>query len=65
MKAGPPRAIAGPATDPDTATPRVVPTIRLADATEVATPAIETGLPETAEVVIGGLVVPSPIPKTR
>src|ERR1019366_4595734 len=28
-------------------------------------PAIETGIPETAEVVIGGLVVPSPIPKSR
>jgi hypothetical protein len=50
---------------PDTATPRVVPAWWLVDATEAATPAIETGIPETAEVVIGGLIVPSPIPKSR
>jgi hypothetical protein len=38
VKAGPPRAIAAPATGPDTATPRVVPAWRLVDATEAATP---------------------------
>jgi hypothetical protein len=52
-------------TDPDIATPRVIPTWRLVDATAAATPAIETGIPETAEVVIGGLIVPLKMPKSR
>ncbi|MBV8996750.1 MAG: hypothetical protein JO287_24280 [Pseudonocardiales bacterium] len=51
-----------PPTDPTIvpaiATPRVVPVCLPAEASEVATPAIERGMPETAVLVIGGLMVP-------
>src|SRR2546430_17397840 len=51
----PPRARAGPTIVPEIATPRVVPVCRPAEASEVATPAIERGMPETAVLVIGGM----------
>jgi len=60
----PPRARADPTIVPEIATPRVVPVCRPAEANEAATPAIETGIPETAELVIGGLTVPSAMPNS-
>ena len=52
--AGPPRVSAGPMMAPEIATPSVVPVCRPVDASEPASPAIERGLPEIAELLIGG-----------
>jgi hypothetical protein len=49
---------------PEIATPRVVPACRRAEATAAATPVIEAGIPETAELVIGGLMVPRKMPNS-
>jgi hypothetical protein len=43
---------------PESATPRVMPASR-------PTEASEAGLPDTAELVIGGLMVPWAMPKSR
>jgi len=64
VNAAPPRARAGPTIVPEIATPRVVPVCRPAEASEVATPAIERGMPETAVLVIGGLTVPRKMPNS-
>ena len=45
-----------PATAPSTATPSVWPTCRLVEATAAATPAWDGGMPDTAVLVIGGLI---------
>ena len=58
-----PRAAAGEGA-PRTATPSVWPTWRLVEATAAATPACDGGIPETAVLVIGGLISPKPRPKT-
>ena len=50
---------------PAIATPNVVPVWRAAEATEPARPAMDSGMPETAVLVIGGLTVPRKIPKNR
>ncbi|WP_425559877.1 hypothetical protein [Kitasatospora paranensis] len=50
---------------PITATPSDWPTCRLVEATAAATPAWASGMPETAELVIGALTSPKPIPKSR
>jgi MerR, DNA binding len=50
VNAGPPLARAGPTMVPEIATPRVVPVCWPAEASDVATPAIERGMPETAEL---------------
>src|SRR5208283_256214 len=50
-------------TDPITATPSDVPTWRLVEATPAATPACCRGIPDTAELVIGALTRPIPMPK--
>src|SRR5215467_9009243 len=55
VNAAPPRAKADPTIVPEIATPRAVPVCRPTEASEAATPAIEAGIPETAELVIGGL----------
>jgi hypothetical protein len=60
-----PRAKADPTVVPAMATPRVVPVCRPAEASEVATPAIERGIPDTAVLVIGGLTVPRKTPNSR
>ena len=52
-----------PATAPTTATPSVIPTCRLVEATAAATPAWAGGIPETAVFVIGGFTSPEPSPK--
>ena len=52
-----------PAIAPITATPSVIPTCRLVDATAAATPACDGGMPDTAVFVIGGLTSPDPNPK--
>ncbi len=65
VNAIPPRATAGPTIVPEIATPRVVPVCRPPEASEAATPAIEAGIPETAELVIGGLMVPRAMPNSR
>src|SRR5258705_463794 len=65
VNAVPPRARAGPTIVPEIATPRVVPVWRPAEASEVATPAIERGIPETAVLVIGGVTVRGKSPKNR
>ena len=36
-----------------------------ATSSEAATPAIEAGMPETAEFVIGGLIMPTAMPNSR
>ena len=54
-----------PAIAPITATPSVMPTCRLVEATAAATPACEGGIPETAVLVIGGLTMPAPSPNTK
>ena len=46
-----------------TATPSVAPTCRLVDATAAATPACAGGIPETAVLVIGGLIEAEPDPE--
>src|SRR5579872_5642255 len=51
-------------TDPITATPSDWPTWRLVEATAAATPACARGIPETAVLVIGGLIVPKPRPNS-
>ena len=46
--------------------PRVVmPICRPVEANEAATQAIEAGIPETAVLVIGGLMVPWKMPNSR
>ena len=65
MNAVPPRARAEPTNVPAIATPRLVPVCRPAEASEVATPAIERGIPETAVLVIGGLTAPRKMPNSR
>lgn len=65
MNAAPPRARAGPTIVPEIATPSAMPVCRPTEASEAATPAIETGIPETAELVIGGLMVPTAMPNIR
>lgn len=45
--------------------PRVMPICRPVEADEAATPAIEAGIPETAVLVIGGLMVPWKMPNSR
>lgn len=65
MNAVPPRDKADPTIVPEIATPRVVPVCRPVEANEVATPAIEAGIPETAVLVIGGLMVPWAMPNSR
>ena len=57
--------IAPPEIAPSTATPRVRPTCRLVEAIAAATPAWEGGMPDTAVLVIGGLIRPAPIPNTK
>ena len=64
VNATPPRARADPTIVPEIATPRVVPVCRPAEASDVATPAIERGMPETAVLVIGGLTVPRKMPNS-
>ena len=64
VNAVPPWARAGPTIVPEIATPRAVPVCRPAEASEAATPAIERGIPETAELVIGGLTVPRKTPNS-
>src|SRR5205807_465544 len=54
-----------PAIAPITATPSVIPTWRLVEATAAATPACAEGIPETAVLVIGGVISPSPTPNTK
>ena len=51
--------------DPAIATPSAVPTCRLVDAIPAATPAWDTGIPDTAVLVIGGFTIPAPMPNTR
>jgi hypothetical protein len=65
MNAIPPWAKAGPTIAPEIATPRVVPVCRPTEASEAATPAIEVGIPEIAELVIGGLMAPRAMPNSR
>ena len=50
--------------DHATATPSAEPTWRLVDAIPAATPACDTGMPDTAVLVIGGFTSPAPMPKT-
>jgi hypothetical protein len=53
-----------PATAPMTATPSVIPTCRLVEATAEATPAWACGMPVTAVSVIGTLTSPLPTPNS-
>src|SRR4051812_49641372 len=50
---------------PMIATPSEIPTRRLVDAIAAATPACAAGMPDTAVLVIGGVTIPKPHPKTR
>ena len=54
-----------PASAPSTATPSVAPTWRLVEATAAATPACDGGIPVIAVFVIGGLIIPVPMPNSR
>jgi hypothetical protein len=65
VNAIPPRATADPTIVPDIATPKVVPVCRPEEASEVATPVIERGIPETAVLVIGGLTVARKTPNSK
>ena len=65
VNASPPWPRADPTIVPEIATPRAVPVWRPVEASEAATPAIEPGIPETAELVIGGLMVPRAMPNNR
>jgi hypothetical protein len=57
-------ALDAPATsEPVMATPRADPACRLAEATEAATPAWLSGIPDTAALEIGALTSPNPSPK--
>jgi hypothetical protein len=49
---------------PEMATPRAVPVCRPAEASDVASPAIERGIPDTAVLVTGGLTVPRKTPNS-
>lgn len=60
-----PWASPGPMTVPETATPSVVPAWRPVEASEPASPAIDRGIPEIAELVTGGLTVPRKTPNSR
>src|SRR3954454_11273415 len=53
-----------PTTAPSAGTANVVPTWRLVEAIAAATPACAGGMPETAVLVIGGVRIPDPSPKT-
>src|SRR5215468_10674186 len=50
------------ATEPITAIPNDDPAWRLVDAIAAATPAWDVGIPDTAVLVIGGLISPKPKP---
>src|SRR5690348_6611462 len=65
VKVVPPWSRAGPMIVPEMATPRVVPAWRPVEASEPARPAIERGIPEIAELVIGGFTAPRKIPNSR
>jgi hypothetical protein len=65
VNAIPPPATADPTIVPAIATPKVVPVCRPTEANEVATPAIDRGIPEIAVLVIGGLTVPRKTPNSR
>lgn len=65
VNAAPLLAAAGATIAPEIATPRVVPVCRPTEASEAATPAIDVGIPEIAELVIGGLTVPRAMPNSR
>ncbi len=65
MNAVPSRAKVDPTIVPEIAMPRVMPICRPVEANEAATPAIEAGIPETAVLVIGGLMVPWKMPNSR
>ena len=51
--------------EPMTATPRTLPSWRELVAMAEATPAWARGMPETAALVMGGPVRPSPVPRSR
>jgi hypothetical protein len=65
VNAVPPRASDGPMMVPEIATPSVAPAWRPVEASEPASPAIERGIPEIAELVIGGLTAPRKTPNSR
>ena len=50
--------------EPVMATPRADPACRLADATDAATPAWLSGIPDTAVLEMGALTSPNPSPNT-
>ena len=49
---------ADPMIVPEIATPRAMPVCRPVEARDVATPAMERGMADTAELLIGALMVP-------
>ena len=60
----PPVAIAFPAIEPHSATPIDTPTCLLVDVTAEAAPARSSGIPLTAELVMGALTIEKPMPNT-
>ena len=63
-KSAPCPASAAPATEPHSATPILTPICLLVDVTADAAPARSTGMPLTAELVMGAFTIEKPMPNT-
>ena len=63
-KSAPCPASAAPATEPHSATPILTPICLLVDVTAEAAPARSSGMPLTAELVMGAFTIENPTPNT-